>query len=256
MSRIYKRPPLIEALCEFRFDPGQPWDWTIPGLLYAELGKEFPKKREQRAYEIALQEGPKEAKHSLRQELARMQFLREDESALMQIGHDILAVNHLRPYPSWPNLRALIGRILNAYRKVASPKGFHRIGLRFINRLEIPEKSPFEIEDYLTAIPAIPRNLPQTFARWLQRTDLPFEEIDGMLTLQTASVVDSEPADSTVFMLDLDCWTVEPGKIELDQAMDWVERAHAKVEEAFEASITDKARSLFQEVKDAERARA
>jgi len=255
MGRMYKSPPLVEALCEFRFDPGQPWDWTIPGLIYAKLGEEFPKKQQRKSYELSVHEGPQEAAQ-VRRELDRMRFVRKDDTALVQVGHDILSVNHLRPYPHWPAFKELIARVLDTYREVVEPKGFHRIGLRYINRIEIPEREQFEIGDYVTAIPQIPDALPQAFLRWFQTTDLPLEDINGILTLQSGDIRGEECPDQAIFLLDLDCRTVRPDEIALDEAIEWVEKAHEKIESAFEACITPKCRNIFQEVTDAERVRA
>lgn len=48
MVRKYKHPPIVEALCEFQFIPSQPWDITIPGLLYDRINSEFPVKQQKR----------------------------------------------------------------------------------------------------------------------------------------------------------------------------------------------------------------
>src|SRR5437667_2265720 len=44
VARTYNKPPLIEAVCDFRFSSSQPWDWTIPGLLYEQIRDNFPNK--------------------------------------------------------------------------------------------------------------------------------------------------------------------------------------------------------------------
>ena len=85
MGRLYKNPPLIEALCEFQFEPDQPWDWTIPGLVYDKVKKEFPKKKQQNIIKMEVHADP-EISQSVKGEIARMQFLREDEQALIQVG--------------------------------------------------------------------------------------------------------------------------------------------------------------------------
>ncbi len=38
--RRYRNPPIEEALCEFRYPPGQEWDLTIPCKFYLRLGDE------------------------------------------------------------------------------------------------------------------------------------------------------------------------------------------------------------------------
>lgn len=46
MARTYNKPPLIEAVCDFRFSSTQPWDWTIPGLFYEQIRLDFPNKNQ------------------------------------------------------------------------------------------------------------------------------------------------------------------------------------------------------------------
>lgn len=249
MGRVYDKPPVIEAVCEFRFEPSQTWDWTVPGLFYAKVQDDFPLKRERTNYQLAVGEGPAEDLASVQGQVSRwMQFVRKDESALIQLGPDLLTVNQLRPYTHWPTFKAMIERALESYRDIAKPKGFRRIGLRYINRLEIPEAS-IELEDYVEAVPKVPASLPQLFATWAQRVEIPFEKHNGMLALQTGSVREKEPAAAYPFMLDLDFRTLHAEQVALDGAMQWIEKAHEVVEESFEACITDKSRSLFEETR-------
>lgn len=243
MGRIYENPPLIEAVCEFRFEPSQPWDWTIPGLVYDKVKSEYPKKRQQNIVEVELRAEQEELAQRLKGGIARMQFLRSDERALIQVGPDLLTVNHLKPYPTWKTFKEMIVHAFNVYREIANPRGIRRIGLRYINKIEIPEPR-VEIEDYLLAAPKVPEVVPQIFATFVQRVEIPFEQANGMLVLQSGSMRD-EHTEGTAFMLDLDFFTLQADKLTLDSAMEWVENAHDEVERTFEACVTDKARKLF-----------
>lgn len=248
MGRVYASPPLVEALCEFRFEPSQPWDWTVPGLVYDKVKSEYPKKRQQNIVEVELRMEQEELAQRLKGGVARMQFLREDERALIQVGPDLLTINHLKPYPNWKTLRGMIVHALDVYRQVAAPKGIRRIGLRYINKIEIPEPR-VEIEHYLLAVPKVPEAIPQVFATFVQRVEIPFEPANGMLILQSGSVRDAS-REGTAFMLDLDFFTLLADKVTLDSAIEWVERAHDEVERTFEECITDKTRALFIEKKE------
>ncbi len=245
MSKIYENPPVVEAICEFRFEPGQPWDITVPGLVYAKLKDEFPKRREP-SFPAEWLPGPAEVKQTLASQLARIQFLREDEQALVQVADNFLSINHLRPYPTWQVFRQMVSRALAVYREIVLPQGFRRMGLRYINRIAVPEER-VEIESFLVAVPRIPARLPQVFTAWAQRVEVPFEGANGVLALQTGSVQGEEAAQA--FLLDLDFATLKPQEVALDQAMVWVEQAHGIVENAFEECLTDKARELFKEEK-------
>ncbi len=248
MGRIYENPPLIEAICEFRFKPSQAWDWTIPGLVFDKIKADFPKKRQQNIMEMQFQVASQELSHELKSGVARMQFLREDERALIQVGPDLLAVNQLKPYPTWKVFKSMIENALRVYGQVANPAGFQRIGLRYINRIETPEPQ-VQIEDYLLAQPHVPEPIPQLFARWAQRVEIPFESMNGVMVLQSGSTLEAEGVGVT-FILDLDFFTLQPDIVPIESAMDWVERAHDEVENTFEACITDKSRALFTEVKE------
>jgi uncharacterized protein (TIGR04255 family) len=153
MGRKYKNSPIIEALCEFRFEPGLPWDLAIPGLLYEKVRDGFRTRRQVRAFETSVSASPEGVEQQVRA-IDRMQFLREDEKALIQVGPNMLAVNHLRPYPTWQEFLPLIRGGFEAYREAAGPEGIQRIGLRYINRIEIPGPG-VEMEDYFLFYPFV-----------------------------------------------------------------------------------------------------
>lgn len=247
MGRVYENPPLIEAVCEFQFEPSQPWDWTIPGLIYAEIKEEFPKKKQQNVIEMEVR-ADQEITQSVKGGIARMQFLRGDERALVQVGPNLLAVSHLKPYPTWNKFQEMVINGLAVYRKVASPKALRRIGLRYINRLEIPQPQ-IKIEDYILAIPNIPEPVPQIFATWLQRVEVPFIDANGLMIIQSGLLKQDDP-NSVVFVLDLDFVTLNVRKIHLDNTIEWVTQAHDEIEKTFEACITDKTRAFFKEVQN------
>ena len=246
MGKLYENPPLIEALCEFRFEPSQPWDWTIPGLVYDKIKSDFPKKRQQNVLQVELQAEREEVAQSVKGGIARMQFLRDDEHALIQVGPDLLVINHLKPYPTWRVFSEMIANGLSVYRQVANPQGIRRIGLRYINRIEIPE-SQVLIQDYLLAVPKVPDSVPQIFATWVQRVEIPFEQANGLLVLQSG-LMRQKGQEGTAFLLDLDFVTLQPNTVTLNSTMEWVDQAHIKVERTFEACVMDKARALFKEV--------
>ena len=90
MGRRYKNPPIVEALCEFRFDPDSPWDLAMPGLVYERVRDTFPKRRQAKQFAVEVSAGQKGVEQHVRT-TDRMQFLREDEKALVQVGPHLLA---------------------------------------------------------------------------------------------------------------------------------------------------------------------
>ena len=246
MSRKYSRPPIVEALCEFQFVPEQPWDMTIVGLFYEKIKEEFPEKQQQTRFEIGFRkkEGGVEQKVG---SSPRMQFLSKDKTILVQTGPDLLVINHLRPYPTWHKFCPIILRNLKQYQKIACPKSFKRIGLRYINKIEIAEKS-VELIDYFNYYPFLPEKLPQIHEAFNVRVEIPFAEGRDRLILTLASTLSEKP-DSIAFVLDLDYVIVSPEKVEIEKIEEWIEKAHTEIENGFEACITEKCRDLFGEKK-------
>src|SRR5712692_6393770 len=139
MARVYKFPPIREAVCEFRFEPSQPWDSTVLGLVYEKIKEEFPKKRQPSSLQVSVRTEAGEAEN-IRGPSNRMQFLREDERALVQVAPDFLSVSHFKPYSKWELFKGIIEKALIAYRQLNETKGVRRLGLRYINQINIPEK--------------------------------------------------------------------------------------------------------------------
>jgi len=242
--RTYAIPPLVEALCEIHFAPGQEWDWTVPGLLYAQLQKDYPRKEQAEQVEVQWGDNPSQVH---RQTSRRLRFFNEHKTALVQVGKDLLVFNQLHPYPGWDLFRSMLVSALERYKAVAAPSGVAACALRYLNRLSIPQESA-TLEDYLLAVPSIPKNLPQTLVGWSLSLDIPHEVRKGVMHLEAGSAP-SQGTGRVAFVLDLRFQAISPKELGLDDGLlEWVDGAHEIIEETFEASITDQARSLFEEL--------
>jgi len=239
VRRIYRNPPLIEALCELQFQPGQPWDWTIPGRIYERVQQEYPKRREMNVLEVDLRAAGTEIEQEVKGGVARMLFLRDDERGVIQVGHNVLAVNQLEPYSNWETFRKMIEQALGVYAEIAQPAQIRRIGLRYINRIKLPSVS--EAGQFVLFLPQVPEAVPHPPASWAIRVDIPYSVCEH-LRLQSAVLIDV-PA----ILLDIEFATEEPYNPFEHEWRAWLERAHSEIEQVFEATITPVARKAFEE---------
>jgi uncharacterized protein (TIGR04255 family) len=245
VRRKYKKPPIAEAICEFQFKGTKEWDWTIPGLLYQEVRDEFPQKRQENAFEINIAPQIGKVQQSVGS-LSKLQFLREDGSAMVQIGPDLIAVNVLTPYPGWETFDALIKRQFEVYRKVAQPTAFNRIGLRYVNKIVFPTEE-IETTDYFNYYPKLPKTVEQRHGAFSMRVLHTYAEDRDFMTFQMAN---TKPLNGLLtIVLDLDYYLAKPEALEIERGVEWVSHAHEKIEDMFEASITDATRKLLEEVK-------
>src|SRR5207253_5942587 len=98
MARTYNKPPLIEAVCDFRFSSSQPWDWTIPGLFYEQIRDSFPNKNQVNIIETRIDSSQGKV---IQQSQPKLQFINQDGTAVIHVGPDNLSIHQLQPYEGW-----------------------------------------------------------------------------------------------------------------------------------------------------------
>lgn len=246
MPRKYLNPPVIEAVCEFRLTPDSKWDLTVPGLIYEKVSKEFPNKEQRLIQEVEITHGPQGIQQQLRTS-ERVLFLTNERKIFIQVGPHFLAINSLKPYPTWDGFKPWIEKAFNALVETVNVERLHRIGLRYINRIEIPSQS-VKLEDYFEFYPFLGNKLPQVMANFLIQSLIPFFDERDSCKVHLTNAVSDKPGNIS-FLLDLDFFLAKPQVVSASQALEWVESAHHRVEELFEGCITERLREIFQEVK-------
>ena len=244
-ERSYRKPPVIEALCEIYFADST-WDDTIPGAFYERVKDEFPKKQQREIQEAQIALGRGTASAGVQRLPPWMQFASEKGDLMIQVSENLLVVNQLRPYSHFAAWESVVYRALAVYNEVALPQRAARVGLRYINRIEIPE-TRFAMEDYFTIYPQLPKSLGDTHGPFLVRVEIPQAEQRHVVLITFGTDSLSEPKkEKQVFMLDLyDIATLDvpPDEIELKKQ---IQQAHDNVVMAFEDSITDRLRTLLE----------
>ncbi len=249
--RRYKNPPIEEAVCEFRFKPGRDWDFTIPGKLQTELGDEYTgKPQQQTVVEVGLeaQEG-KPSNLRYNEGLARIHLVTKAGKRMVGVGPDVLSVHMLRPYQNpdkteesgWVEFRPRIETALGAYWKVAEPMSVCQIGMRYINKIIVPQKRA-EVSSYLTcALPEV-SGLPDSLKNFMSRVEYAYPD-DVRLVVSQGSI-EASP-DHVGFLLDLNVIWEGATPLVCDEALKKVSALRTLERTAFETVITDKTRELF-----------
>ena len=249
--RRYRNPPIEEALCEFRFKPGQAWDLTIPGKLQAAIGEEYVgKPQEQRVVQVGLQvQGDKSSNLQLGEGLAKVQLVTGDGKRMVGVGPDVLSIHMMRPYQDprepersgWEEFRPRTETALGAYWDVAQPLGVLRVGIRYINKIVIPQGT-VAVEKYLKcALPDV-AGLPDQLTNFMSRVD--YSYADNVRIVLSQGSVDVPPGQ-VGFLLDLDVIWENSEPVDKLRALSIANDLRERERAAFEAVITDKARELF-----------
>lgn len=244
-ERRYRKPPVIEALCEIYFS-GSSWDDTVPGAFYERIKADYPQKQQKKIQEAQITMGPEQAVAGVRQLPPWMQFVSDQEHRMIQLADNLLVVNQLHPYPHFKDWEPEIYRTLGIYKHLAEPKAIARLGVRYINRVVIPEER-VRMEEYFTIYPNLPEGLGDLHGSFLVRVEVPQED-SGHTVLITFGTAPPPKSDqmAQAFMLDIyDILQVKKAWNE-EQLKQEVKRAHDNIVVAFEDSITDRLRTLFE----------
>ncbi|WP_457660164.1 MULTISPECIES: TIGR04255 family protein [Sinorhizobium] len=238
MSANYKAPPIVECVFEFRYVDVVPFE-TIEKRK-DKLLKHYDRAETEWTFQAQFDLEAHKVKQS--REPVGLRLKTEDELQIVRVQTQVLAVAQLAPYVGWAELRSRIERDFATYTDLFGRRKITRIGVRYINRIDVPGQSA-DVEAYLKLYPALP-DLGQTvgvgFA--MQIT----QKIDDQFVVSLRSGTAASPVPDTVsFLLDIDLFTEVDIPTRDDQILLLLDRMRELKNFIFESSITDKARALF-----------
>src|SRR5579863_9838836 len=176
MRKKYKNPPLIETLCEFYFAPEASQDFeNIIHLLNEKIQTTFPKKSRLQFQASQINIDNAGAPILTEHLLPLVRFQSSTERVLIQVGQNLLTINHLKPYTSWEEFLPSVEMGFNAYRDVVKPGAIHRIALRYINRIEFA-RNRIGLEDYFELRPFMGQKLLQDISAFNLGIQIPREK--------------------------------------------------------------------------------
>lgn len=174
-----------------------------------------------------------------------LRFQSTDKEHIAQFNRDGFVFSRLEPYQSWEQLYDEGMRLWRVYVELAQPVEIHRIGLRYINRIQMPPDE-LRFEDYFELPPAPPKSLDLPFYGFMHQDmlavpDHPYE-INVIRMIQPLSAPGSSGFG---LILDIDVFTTQG--FELDETsleqrlleMRWLKN------KVFFGSVTPSALKLF-----------
>ena len=240
----YPRPPITEAVVGIDF-VGTIDESLLRGAK-AKLSREYSNQVDEISFTVDLEigAGQNTPKTSLVQQKG-FRLRSADASQILLLRPASFTVSQLAPYPGWDVFFGRFKRDWKRWKTVAGFREIKRIGLRYINRIDIPAREPVvHQENFLRVYPEVPEQFGPLLAYTVLTKSL-VQDLRSTLTVTTGVV----PAPilnhmSILFDIDIGCEN-EPPKKDSD-IFDYLQNARRKKNEYFEASITDDARKLFQ----------
>ena len=239
--RRYPRAPIKEALIDLQVT--LPRDVTIETLqlIHKEIQADYPNTKKRMFVEGELSTGD-QVGASAKQRHMGFAFYSANNQYVFQARLDGFTFSRLAPYDSWEDLRERAKKYWAIYRKYAPPIHVHRIALRYINQINIPNR-PVEFDDYFLTIPKIGPKLPQALGQFLMQLQLPQPDLEA-LAIVTQTMAPPPTPEYISVILDIDLF-VQQQQMSDEEAWTLVEALRIRKNDLFEGSITDKTRELF-----------
>lgn len=244
--RKYKNPPAIEVLFEIYFSETQS-NLTLFGDFYQKIKDDYPRQEQLRNIGLEMNFTQQSVQAKQLNQGNMMRFSKEDNSQLVQISEGLLTVNKLKPYLGYEAFKENVQSVLHPYLEAAKPKYSERIGMRYIDRIQIPEED-FELNKYFNFSLNFANKDFSTITGISFRVQLMPKHKEHQL-LVTLNSVPSSVEGKSEFILDMYDTFILHKEIDENSILTVLDNAHENIEHVFEAVITDSSRNLFGEEK-------
>lgn len=241
----YARAPITEAVIELTFST--PLNQRDLDKICKKFKPTYPniESVDQYAIEVNVQDAKTgSAKANFRNQLSGYKRSSSDMTEILMLWPKSFSVSQLAPYRDWETFYKRFIRDFKLWKSVIGQKEIARIGVRYINRVDIPVSgSVIDHEEYIQIYPKLPECLPPMSAFGLQ-VQVPIAAIDCNLRINSTAVP-SPRLNHASFIIDLDFFR----DVNLPQSdksiQDFLKAVREEKNKVFESLITDKARALF-----------
>jgi uncharacterized protein (TIGR04255 family) len=245
MAPQYKRPPIVEAIIEFRFE--NPVSKELVDKLERRFLTHYPALPQQGvAWNFNVDTTSTAAK--VEQQFQSYKLTSTDGTDLLVLGVTSFGVSRLAPYEGWAPFVTRTKRDWEIWRRMVGHQRVTRIGVRYINRIDIPapNNEPVELPSFLTLFPVRPEfpglGVPPMDAFSMSLV-LPLDA-DCKLTLNVGNVASPLVKTQSV-LLDIDVAREVDVPQREEDIWSFLERIRDLKDIVFETCVTDRSRELF-----------
>jgi len=244
MSKLktnYRNPPIQEAICEIHFDLSEPLTLPKIELLKPMWSATYPDQKTVQERRVDFHLSPEGLQTKEGNLGHRLICKSADGKRLVQLSGLFVAINQLSPYLGWEEMfrDTILARIGDL--KAIGPLRFKRVGLRYINRIDVPQVPLVWGDWFKLKLPA--PSLPGFKQREWQM-QFHQELTEGRRFIINLAALPPREGKVSPVMLDLDLiW--EAATRESGQLSEILEHVHGPHRLVFEAYLSNKIRKLF-----------
>ena len=239
----YRNAPIVEAAIDIRCLFPNPAPLATLSAVQERLAELYPLRED--LLELRAQIGPAAAVTS-QHTVTGIRLLNPERTQVVALTGDGFTFSRLAPYDRWETLRDEAFRIWGLYREVTAPPGVSRVGVRYVNRLDLPRSASqgVELDQFLRTAPKIAPELPQSLESFFLRFQLALPGPRAGTLIITEAVVEPTSQEVISVVLDIDVFASNLDTTS-EQAWEFIERFRDQKNLAFESCITEATRALI-----------
>jgi uncharacterized protein (TIGR04255 family) len=240
----YKKPPIVEAVIEIRF--AAPIEPRTLLKIDRQFTKSYPLGQPMKGYGVRVNVEPSgRAQADLLDPGLSYRRFAADNQEMAILSPQSLVLSQLPLYPGWDIFLGRFRRDWTIWKRAAGHREIARVGLRYINRIDIPSTEDILRQDrYLNIYGESPDSLGPTLTYSAQLL-FPYLNGKGNVLINTIPVFPPPLVNHFSIMLDIDV----SQQFDLPQRDDDLHGLLSQMRDeknrVFEACITDTARELF-----------
>jgi len=241
----YARPPIVEAVIERRF--ANPIDFEVVNELRRRFESDYPAVDQTAEFALAINAAG--AVPELRHSPLGYRMVSREGTAIIVVSTQGVAFSRLAPYPGWSEFSAGAAEIFKVSREVTGYVPIARLGVRYINRLDIPmlsgpTPSAVRMEDYVLVRPEFPDSLTPYTSGFTLQCVFEVQVPDCLCTMTVATVQSPVPGHNSV-VFDIDIGrniNVPQNETGIQELLDLIRIEKNRI---FETSLTARMKELF-----------
>ena len=242
------RAPIVEAIIDLRAPAETDWNESVvTDFIKAHL-PDYPKRLSMTGFQQQFVLGPNTPAQTTQTDTgwAGLHCQSEDGLHVARFERQGFFFSRLRSYDRWEQLVAEAMRLWNFFTEVARPSQVQRIGVRFVNRIEL-HSAAVRIDDYLDPTPLGARDLDIPFQQFFHQDtfDVPGHPYGVRLIRATQPIVGG-PDQSVGIIVDSDVFTTTPDDPDTESIQRRLVEMRWLKNKMFFGTVTSKALEAFQ----------
>lgn len=235
----YRRPPIAEAVIDLRTEGSV--DIDLLKKIENEFLTDYPFSQPNQHMNIELTENAATFNQSFQGYTMRS----PDIADALVVSQGGISTTRMPPYEGWESLLERAKGNWTRWRRLVGKRKVTRIGVRFVNRLDIPtvEGEAFDLDEFLNVgvrIPPLGLSI-SSFAIHIEATS---QTLEPKFLLNLGSVA-SPLVKTASFLVDIDTYLDKALPENDDGIWGLVNSVREAKNNLFESFITDKSRAIF-----------